>query len=298
MQISDIYLQLLETLAQYKQQLIRKLEDLYTLDESSVLASRVFEDVLNIPFNRFVIDAERPLSSKELDLLNNATHRLLTHEPLQYVSNKAYFLEHIFYVDRSVLIPRPETEELVIQASTYIRKHHLHSPTIIDLCTGSGCIAISMKHLVPAAKVYALDVSEQALNVAKRNVDAILGPEGITIIQADLLTQNPMDELPLFDMIISNPPYVLESEKGLMQQNVLDFEPHLALFVEDDDALIFYRKIAALGLSRLKANGTLFLEINEQKGDELQKLYVHMGYQEVKIIEDINGRDRMLFAKK
>jgi len=288
----------LETLAQSKQLLIKKLEEIYTSDEVNVLATRVFEDVLNIPFNRFVIDSNRPISVEKNELLSHATKRLINHEPLQYVSNKAYFLDHIFYVDSSVLIPRPETEELVLHATKYIQTNDIHSPNIIDLCTGSGCIAISLKHLLPTANIYALDVSELALNVANRNAEQILAPNKITFLQADLLSQNPLNDLPQFDMIVSNPPYVLESEKGLMQQNVLDFEPHLALFVEDDDALIFYRKIAELGLTKLKENGVLFLEINEQKGELLQELYESTGYKEVTIIKDINGRDRMLFAKK
>ncbi|MBI3234636.1 MAG: peptide chain release factor N(5)-glutamine methyltransferase [Bacteroidetes bacterium] len=288
----------METLAQSKQLLIKKLEEIYTSDEATVLATRVFEDVLNIPFNQFVIDPNRPISAEENELLSHASERLLKHEPLQYVSNKAYFLDHIFYVDSSVLIPRPETEELVLHASKYIQTVGINSPTIIDLCTGSGCITISLKHLLPNAKLYALDVSEQALNIAKRNAEQILAPHEITILQADLLSENPLKDLPEFDMIVSNPPYVLESEKGLMHHNVLDFEPHLALFVEDDDALIFYRKIAELGLTKLKENGVLFLEINEQKGQLLQELYESKGYKEVTIIKDINGRDRMLFAKK
>jgi release factor glutamine methyltransferase len=232
-------------------------------------------------------------------------NRLNLHEPIQYILGETTFYGHKFLVNHDVLIPRPETEELVSlvidswQLAVGDKKNQPftihHSPiTILDIGTGSGCIAISLAKEIPNSEVYAWDISEKALEIAKNNAE-------LNNINVIFETKNILDlRLMTYDLrlniIVSNPPYVTKIEAKKMRENVLNFEPHLALFVEDNNPLIFYESIANFALNHLIINGLVFLEINENFGKETAEVYIKKGFSEVKIIKDIHGKDRFLKA--
>jgi release factor glutamine methyltransferase len=194
-----------------------------------------------------------------------------------------------FKVTKNVLIPRPETEELVQLCIDHFK--HSIPIAMADICTGSGCIAISMSKVFPTSNIQAYDISVDALNIAKEN-NHILNAS-VQFNRCDILKENPFNDNSM-DCIISNPPYVLESEKIEMRTNVLEHEPHLALFVDDNQALIFYTRILEIGFKALKNNGVLFFEINEQKGEEIKEEALAMGYANASILKDIHGKDRMV----
>jgi len=224
-----------------------------------------------------------------------AAERLQSYEPIQYILGDTEFYGLLFKVNSSVLIPRPETEELV---SWIIEENKTKEGiSILDIGTGSGCIAITLAKHLPKAKVFALDVSRSALEVAKKN--AVLNAVDVHFIEADILklnaenkNQKPWDLG--FDVVVSNPPYVRELEKELMTANVLKHEPHLALFVSDDDALIFYRKITQFSKQRLNAKGQLFFEINEYLGKETKLLMENEGFKAITLEQDVFDKDRMI----
>lgn len=284
----------MKTIAEAKKQLIAALNTIYDSNESHAIARVIFEDLLGYNNTLFILHSNERISKDEQQMLDNATPRLLSKEPVQYITGKAHFLEHIYYVNSKVLIPRPETEELVTQIVDFIKANKIKKPRIVDLCTGSGCIAIAIKSLVPDAEIYAIDISTDALEIANKNAETILGKDYIHFMQKDVLNIESLDDIKHIDIIVSNPPYVLNSEKESMQKNVLEFEPHIALFVLDEDALIFYRKIGELGLNSLAKVGHIFFEINEQKGVDLLNLFETLGYQNRKIIQDIFKKDRMI----
>ena len=224
---------------------------------------------------------------------------LLTHKPLQYILGKAQFLELEFVVDKHVLIPRPETEELVQSAIHELRTvvTDINFPfKLIDIGTGSGCIAITLKNFFPDMVAFALDVSEDALQVAR--INAQNNRAEVVFCQADILDPETLEGLPEFDLIISNPPYILEKEKNQMQKNVLDFEPAIALFVPDDQPLVYYEAIADFANQNLRTGGYIFLEINESFGEEVKLLYLKHGFQNVEVIKDLSGKDRFLHCRK
>ena len=222
----------------------------------------------------------------------SAVERLQNYEPIQYILGDTEFYGLTFNVDSSVLIPRPETEELV----EWIINSHKNKKelSILDIGTGSGCIAIALAKHLPQAKVYALDVSQAALKVAKRNAE--LNAVTIEFIEVDVLNLLKEDVLKVLnlDIIVSNPPYVRELEKEMMTANVLKYEPHLALFVTNDDALLFYRKITQLSKKILRANGQLYFEINEYLGEETKLLMEHEGFKHIALKQDIFDKDRMI----
>ncbi len=215
--------------------------------------------------------------------------RLLTGEPIQYILGEAPFYGRSFGVTRDTLIPRNETEELVHK----IIKENLKSGLrVLDLGTGTGCIPITLALELQNPEVYALDVSVQALAVARKNA-LQLGAK-VEFLEGDLLGSIP--NLALFDVLVSNPPYVPLRDQGEMHANVLNFEPHLALFVPDEDPLVFYRAIGVLGQQLLKNGGNLYLEIYENLADELVQLLGSQGYEQLRVHQDLNGKNRMLSA--
>lgn len=222
-----------------------------------------------------------------------AIKRLLQHEPLQYVLGEASFYGREFIVSPEVLIPRPETEELV----HLIIKTYEHQPgvKILDIGTGSGCIPITLAAELPNANVWALDVSAGALSIAGRNAEKL--KVNVSWLHQDILLETPAVPSHSLDAVVSNPPYVLEGEKGLMRRNVLDFEPHLALFVPDHDPLLFYRRIAGIAPGLLKNGGKLFFEVNERYAAETEAMLLGKGYQNVAIVTDLAGKERMVVAK-
>lgn len=218
--------------------------------------------------------------------------RMAAGEPIQYIIGKAYFYDREFHVTPSVLIPRPETELLVREAVMWARRSGRKSLRILDLCTGSGCIAWSMALELPGVEVVAVDISEGALAVADGQEFEGNRPK---FIKADVLA-GPVEELGRFDMILSNPPYVMESEKALMRKNVLDHEPWLALFVSDDDPLVFYRAVASWAKCLLNEEGLCLVEINEALGAQTAKVFEDSGLHDAEVLQDLNSRDRFIRA--
>jgi len=213
--------------------------------------------------------------------------RLLTGEPIQYILGEAPFYGRNFIVTRDTLIPRNETEELVHRI---IKENPKSGLRVLDLGTGTGCIPITLALELQAPEVYALDVSQAALEVARKNA-AQLGAQ-VQFLEGDLLGDNP--NLGLFDVLVSNPPYVPLRDQVEMHANVLNFEPHLALFVPDEDPLLFYRAIGSWGQQLLKAGGKLYLEIYENLADEMVQLLLSQGYSQVQVHPDLNGKNRMI----
>jgi release factor glutamine methyltransferase len=242
------------------------------------------------------------LSDAEVEKWNAILLDLLKEKPIQYITGEAWFYGLRFEVNENTLIPRPETEELVefILKETSNFQLPASSLNILDIGTGTGCIPILLKANLPQANVSAIDVSEKALDVAKRNAD--LNKVEINFIQANILEVEDLSilstsnsQLPAsIDIIVSNPPYVRNLEKQEIKKNVLDYEPHLALFVEDTDALLFYRKIAQLALKNLSPNGLLFFEINQYLGKETLELLESLGFKNIELKKDIYRNDRMI----
>lgn len=285
------------TLPAVKEFIITSLLPLYGQEESVAIANTLISHVLNPAaiqsFDKMTSDK---LDAADRSKIEEAVARLVKSEPLQYVLGEAWFFDMPFYVNKNVLIPRPETEELV----DYILKSPLGSkPTtqsaILDIGTGSGCIAIALKSNLPGADVYGVDVSEEALAVATFNAQQL--NVNITFMQADILHPDHL-VLPQLDIIVSNPPYITEAEKNGMHENVLNYEPHLALFVTDGNPLQFYDAIANVAASRLKKDGFLYLEINASYGEELKALLLQKGFKSVSIIKDMQGKNRIVVARK
>ena len=231
----------------------------------------------------------------------SAFDRMASGEPIQYIVGKAYFYDREFNVTPDVLIPRPETELLVRAAVNWARRSGRKTMRIADLCTGSGCIAWSMALELPGAEVTAVDISDGALAVAAGQESGsaaagcpceVVAPK---FIKADVLA-GPVEGLGTFDMILSNPPYVMDSEKALMRKNVLEHEPWLALFVPDDDPLLFYRAVAAWARQLLKPDGLCLVEINEVLGRQTAEVFEDAGFRDVEVLQDLNSRDRFVRA--
>ena len=217
--------------------------------------------------------------------------RMAAGEPIQYIIGKAYFYDREFNVTPDVLIPRPETELLVREAVNWARRSGRETMRIADLCTGSGCIAWSMAMELPGAEVTAVDISDGALAVAAGQQYG--SDNAPNFIKADVLA-GPVEGLGTFDMILSNPPYVMDSEKALMRRNVLDHEPWLALFVSDDDPLVFYRAVASWARQLLKPDGIGIVEINEALGPETAAVFSQAGFADASVIRDLSDRHRFV----
>ena len=268
-----------------------------------------------------ILHKDFPLSQPKQEQLEKFTKELLVYRPVQYVLGEAWFAGMKFYVNEKVLIPRPETEEMVewivesakwkIENEKFIFVHvpdndqqsttndsfSLQSSafSIIDIGTGSGCIPIALKKKLPKADVTAIDVCSEALNIAVEN--AVSNETEIDFKLLDFLDRNKWNELGQFDIIVSNPPYVKRSEAAVMRKVVLDYEPGLALFVPDDDALIFYKQIADFALTHLKPGGMVFMEINESLGNETVALLTEKGFTNVELKKDMQGKDRIVKAR-
>lgn len=270
------------TLVELKQLFLDKLELLYDKEEASHIFMIYVEDKLNLDLSSQV---EIELTTEILSDLE----QLKKGQPIQHITGKAFFYNDFFFVSENTLIPRPETEELV----ELIRNDYAQNQDIsmIDLGTGTGCIPISLAKLFTNAKVSALDISENALKIAQLNAETL--KVNINFYQNNLLEDIQLNQK--FDVIISNPPYIRNLEKEEMHQNVLNFEPHLALFVENDDALIFYERVIDFAKNHLKENGKIYCEINQYLGEETKQLFQKF-YQNVIIHKDISGNDRMLSA--
>ncbi len=263
----------------------------YSEGELRQLLFMVLEEVCNYTRIDVGIKQNDFLDTNQLVKLNNTLTKLKLGVPIQYIQGFAWFDNLKFMVTPDVLIPRQETEELV---HWVLRECKITNPVILDLCTGSGCIALALKNRMKEAKVIGYDISNSALSIAKKNsFDLNLS---VDFLEEDIL------KIESFgfdaDIIISNPPYVRYSEKERMNNLVLEHEPHLALFVSDDDPLIFYKAIAVLGMKSLKAGGILFLEINEALANETLETLSNIGFSSCELRKDLNERNRMIKAIK
>ena len=267
------------------------LQTIYSEREAAGMAWIILEHVTANRRAQLMTQAEASLTAEQHDAAENIVVRLMKGQPLQYVLGETHFYGLKLKVAPSVLIPRQETEELV---DWITRKAGDKAEDILDIGTGSGCIAIALSKNLPQARVWACDISEKALELAREN--ARLNQAEISFKQADILDEASPEAFPPFDIIVSNPPYVTDSEKKSMAANVLDHEPHLALFVEDSDPLCFYRAIAAFALRKLRPGGQLYFEINEAFGLQVLALLRQSGFQHVELRKDLNGKDRMVRA--
>jgi release factor glutamine methyltransferase len=282
------------TIRSAQQQLRMQLTTLYELREADTITGWAMDHITGLQKTGRLLISEQELRPEWQAELNRITRELLNHRPVQYVLGEAWFAGMRFFVNEHVLIPRPETEELVQWLLDAVPASE-GSVQVLDIGTGSGCIPITLKHKKPALKISAIDVSQAALTVARSNAVALGGE--IDWLAIDFLDEKNWQQLPLFDIIISNPPYVKESESGQMARHVLDYEPALALFVPDEDALLFYRKIALFGAAHLVNGGMIFLEINESLGRGVIELLAGLGYG-TESRKDLQGRDRMIRAWK
>lgn len=260
--------------------------------ENRQITEMILEYFLDVDRTTILIDSPIEIPSDEMKYeIKKVTKRVNKQEPIQYILGEAKFYGFDFFVNPSVLIPRPETEELVDLIQSQFRQ--ADSPKILDIGTGSGCIPITLAHLLPNAELSAIEISEEAVLVAKDNIAE--NQVEVSLYQGDILT----DDLPaefMFDVIVSNPPYITEKEKQLMSENVLAHEPHLALFVPDKNPLLFYDRISYIAERHLNPEGKLFFEINETYGEEVKKLLMTKSFKEVTIIDDLQGKNRMVSA--
>jgi release factor glutamine methyltransferase len=269
--------------------LARLLPSIYETREAERIVSIILEDVFLRKQNEKDNDFEKPFSAAEEIVWQGILERLKNNEPLQYVTGFADFYTLKFKVNSSVLIPRPETEELVY----WILQDHKKQQNLrlLDIGTGSGCIPITLKKEQPTWDIAAIDIDENALTVAKEN--AVLNETNVFFIKNDILNPENHDFTQKMDIIVSNPPYVLESDKNAMRANVLDFEPHLALFVPDSDPLLFYRHILKFAIKNLQKDGKLYFEIHADLGESTKKLCLEF-FKNVTLEQDMSGRDRMI----
>jgi release factor glutamine methyltransferase len=282
------------TIRSAQQQLRTQLTTLYELREADTITGWAMDHITGLQKTSRLLISDQELRPKWQAELNRISRDLLDHRPVQYVLGEAWFAGIKFFVNEHVLIPRPETEELVQWLLDTVPPNE--GPVqVLDIGTGSGCIPITLKHKKPALTISAIDVSQAALTVARSNA-AALGTE-VNWLALDFLDEKNWQQLPVFGIIISNPPYVKESERGQMARHVLDYEPALALFVPDEDALLFYRKIALFGATNLVKGGMIFLEINESLGTAVIELLAGLGYG-TELRKDLQGRDRMVRAWK
>jgi release factor glutamine methyltransferase len=268
---------------------------IYDHREAVNIVHLVIEKITGLTKTERLIHKQAALTEAQEIQLQSFTQQLMQHKPVQYVLQEAWFAGMKFYVDEHVLIPRPETEELIETILAGINPLADKNLSILDIGTGSGCIAIALKRNLPASTVYGLDISEEALNIAKKN--AVANKVNVDFFQTDILNIDPLKSFPYFDIIVSNPPYIQQSEAGEMLSNVLKYEPHGALFVPDNDALVFYNSIADLALQYLKhEKGKLYFEINEIMREQITDLLKQKGFSEISFKKDLQGKDRMIWA--
>ncbi len=268
----------------------KELSDFYNENEIRSFTKLIFEDIFNISFVNLLANEKKRINKNQVKLLKKTTLRLKKFEPIQYIIGQSEFYGLKFIVNKNVLIPRPETEELVdLIINENNKKSNLQ---ILDVGTGSGCIAVSLSKNLKTSNIYAIDIDLKALNIASKN--SKLNNTKISVFQTDILSAKNNFTSEKFDIIVSNPPYVTHSEKKYMEQNVLKYEPELALFVNDNSPIIFYIAIAKFAKKNLTKNGKLYFEINEQFGKEIVKMLISEDFSDVQILKDIYGKNRII----
>lgn len=271
------------------------LKELYPPGEIAGFIRLIMEHVCGLQSHHLLMGKGKELSETEKERIEQIVERLKQSEPIQYIIGTTPFCGLLFEVNPSVLIPRPETEELV---DLIINKQGTVKSTILDIGTGSGCIAVTLAHHLPGSEVVAVDISDKAIATAFSNAER--NNVSVSFVRTDILDiPTSMRAIPgTFDLIVSNPPYVMESEKAFMQKNVLLYEPDTALYVPDKDPLLFYKAIASFGREKLNTGGCLYLEINTQYGNEMIELLESYKYKNIKCTKDLSGKDRIISAER
>lgn len=269
-----------------------QLQEIYSLNEATVITDWVFDKVINIKRIDLLRTPNQPVTVAAHGLMNQKLMQLLNHKPVQYVLGEAWFYNMKFKVNEQVLIPRPETEQLV-ELILEERKQKITDPSILDIGTGSGCIPVAIKKHLPAAKVMALDISKGALEVAKENALQYHTP--IDFKQLNFLDEKQWPSLPSFDIIVSNPPYIPVNEKEKLDKNVVDNEPHTALFVPNNEPLLFYKKIDAFSKRHLNEGGIIYMETHEDHGEEVAN-HFSKHHPRVVLKKDMYGKNRIVIA--
>jgi release factor glutamine methyltransferase len=282
----------IQTIKQIRIYLTKELEEIFQEQEISAISNIIIKTVTGIKSLYKLYLPEEKVNNEHVERIFEICKELKTGKPLQYILGETIFYDCTIKVNNSTLIPRPETEELV---DLIIRENRNFQGNIIDIGTGSGCIAIALAANLPGSSVTGADVSEDALRIAQEN--AVLNFVNVSFIKYDIFS-NDLERFEKADIIVSNPPYVRFSEKQYMNKNVLDFEPHLALFVDDSNPLIYYRAILEFAEKILVPRGKVYFEINEAMGNAAVQLLVSHGYSEIKIVEDLNCKDRIIKGKK
>lgn len=268
---------------------LTELKDLYQTGEATAITKIMFEHFAKISGSDMILNAKKELGNDIEHLLQNALLQLKDHVPVQHITEQAWFYNLNFEVNNAVLIPRSETEELVLEAINFLKGNE--GKKVLDIGTGSGCIPISIKKNIANALITSVDVSRAAISVAEKN--AAKNNVEINFVEMDFLDEGNYKGLAEFDLIISNPPYIPENEKNILDKNVVDFEPHLALFVPDNDHLLFYKKILIFAENHLAKNGKILLETHEDFAIITSEIFIAAKY-EVEIKKDMQGKDRML----
>lgn len=272
----------------------QELTSIYDKDEVKALFLFTVEEMFGLKRGTYPLKKEDIVTEKDAERFDEILRELKKNKPIQYIFNKATFYGESFEVNESVLIPRPETEELV---DLILKQHSAQAGLhIMDIGTGSGCIPIILSKYLPGAQVTSMDISKEAIATARKNAGQLNAP--VQFINADIFEWDYIFSEQQYDIIVSNPPYITPQEKASMQQNVLAFEPELALFIEDSAPLIFYDVISSFALKHLAPQGDLYFEINQYLGPQTKELIEKKGFRPVKLLKDINGADRMIHAKK
>lgn len=276
-------------LLQKYRSLCKELEPIYQSNESQALVRIIIERVIGMKAHDALASPNLKLTHEQISELERYVSELKLQKPIQYILGETEFFGIRLKVNNNVLIPRPETEELV---EWVLKTNTLESPSVLDIGTGSGAIAVALAKSIPNAKVFALDISLKAISIAAKNASE--NGVNITFIEQDILVLPDLILGSPFDIIVSNPPYVRESEKRMMQPNVLENEPELALFVNDSNPLVFYKAISNIAKKHLSKEGYVFCEINEAFGTETATIFQEIGFVDVTIRRDINGKERMM----
>lgn len=274
-------------------ELVTELEELYSQQEAINIVRLVFQEKLGLSRVDMALNKADEIDEKSRKLIFKIAEKLIEGQPVQQVIGNVHFLNCKLRVNKNVLIPRPETEELV---HWVLKENTEEEISYLDIGTGSGCIAISIAKNKPESMVYAIDISQPALELAQ--INAISNTVEVDYINLDILNEDNWKKLKEYNVIISNPPYVPENEKGRMHTNVLNHEPHMAIFVKDSDPLIFYKKITELATKHLQKGGKLYFEIHENYGNQVKKILAENDFTDISLRKDINGKFRFVRGVK
>jgi release factor glutamine methyltransferase len=282
----------LQTISQIRRSLIHQLSGSFP-DNEAISITRLILEHVGYTENSVLMNPSAEITFKIASKITKIVNELKKNRPIQYILGQTWFMDLTFLVNEHVLIPRPETEEMVLNI---VQDNCCEDPSIIDIGTGSGCIAIALAHHIPGSRVNAIDIDNNALQLAEKN--ALLHKAAVNFIHQSIFDTGTGSGEASYDIIVSNPPYVTQTDKLSMAPNVTGHEPATALYVSDNDPLIFYREIIRFSANRLSEKGSIWVEINEKFGEETSQLFNDAGYGQVFLLKDIHGKDRFIKAKR